>query len=165
MIQFTLGCILLALTLFFGGKELLNNNSMIERTQQDVISAESAFNRAQATKNRYQNVQNIALLKTANLKSNLSNQLSINDSKHLFDLKEETEGTTNKVLSATEFTVTGFDTFANIFTMLSDLEKLKGIEVKNVCFNCKINSEKLTQGLNDVSFKIEGRAFIYEQAN
>lgn len=164
MIQFTLGCILLALTLFFGGKELLNNNSMIERTENDVRSAENSFNRAQSTKNRYQNVQNIALLKTANLKANLSNQLSINESKHLFELKEA-ENSSSKVLTATDFTVTGFDTFAHIFTMLSDLEKLKGIEVKNVCFNCTINSEKLTQGLNDVSFKIEGKVFIYEQAN
>ena len=164
MIQFTLGCILLALTLFFGGKELLGNNDMIEKTQKDVERAESTYNRAVKTKTRFENVKDIALLKNAELKSNLANQLSVNDSKHALDLKEQEGQSSRKVLTSTTFSLYGYDTFAQVFTMLSDLEKIKGIEVQNVCFNCEITAEKLTKGLNDVSFKIEGKAFIYEEA-
>lgn len=159
MIQFTLGCILLAMTLFFGGKELLANNDIIENRTRTLTSQESKVSRASAVKVRFDAIQTDAILYSTEIKANLLNQLNIDENKYKFNLVE-TE-VKDKVLGVYTFDLVGFDKFSKVFALVSDIEKIKGLELLDVCFNCDVEDDKLTQRESEIGFKIKGKAYVY----
>lgn len=161
MIQFTIGCILLALTVFFGGKDLLNNNDIIKNTNRSVEQEESKLNKAKSIQNRFLSIKGSAILKSAEVKVNLINQLNINESKYNFTFSESEDNT--KVLTTNSYDIAGYDSFGNIFNLISDIEKIKGLEIESICFNCEFDDEKLLKGLNEVGFKVKGKAYVYNE--
>lgn len=159
MIQFTLGCILLALTLFFGGKEIMANQDMIENRNRSVTSQEDKVTRAANVKQRFEAIKEDAILFSDETKTNLLNQLNIDENKYKFDLTEPDKK--DKVLTTYKFKVIGFDEFSSVFNLVSDIEKIKGLELADVCFNCDVDDDSLTQRESEIGFRIEGTAYVY----
>jgi len=161
MVQFTLGCILIALTLFFGGKDILSNHKMIENRERTLHSEENKIKRAGTIKQKYDAVKSNTLVYSTEAKSTLLNQLNIDESKYKFDLKEPEKA--NKVLSIYEINIVGYDSFSNIYALLSDIEKIKGLDILDICINCKIDDENLMKQPGEMGFKVKGKAYVYNQ--
>tara|TARA_Y100001960_G_scaffold326691_1_gene411553 strand:+ start:2028 stop:2519 length:492 start_codon:yes stop_codon:yes gene_type:complete len=159
MIQFTLGCILLALTLFFGGKEIMANQDMIENRNRSVNNQEDKVTRAANVKQRFDEIKEDAILFSDETKTNLLNQLNIDENKYKFDLTEPTQK--EKALTEYGFKIIGFDEFSSVFNLVSDIEKIKGLELADVCFNCDVDDDSLTQRESEIGFRIEGTAYVY----
>lgn len=161
MIQFTLGCILLAMTLFFGGKEVLSNNDVIKNRTNSLSSQENKVSRASSVKSKYEAIKNDTIVFSDDIKKNLINQLNIDEEKYVFNLTEPAVKT--KVLTIYTFDFEGFDSFPKIFSLVSDIEKIKGLQLLDVCFNCEVKNEKLIQRKPEIGFKIKGKAYVYNQ--
>ncbi|HAG52538.1 MAG TPA: hypothetical protein DCL21_02005 [Alphaproteobacteria bacterium] len=161
MVQFTLGCILIAMTLFFGGKDILANHKMLDNRERSLKSEESKIARATSIKQRYEAVKENTLIYSAEAKSTLLNQLNIDENKYKFDLKEPEK--TDKVLSIYEFDITGFDDFSNIYALVSDIEKIKGLDLLDVCFNCEVKDENLVRQQEEIGFNVKGKAYVYNE--
>lgn len=159
MIQFTLGCVLLALTIFFGGKEILANNDIIENRTRTVNSQEEKVYRANRVKENYTSIQEDTIKFSSGIKSNILNQLNIDENKYNFDLKEP--ASKNKILSIYNFEITGFDSFSKVFSLVSDVEKIKGLELVDICFNCDVDDDKLIQRELEIGFKVKGKTYVY----
>ncbi|PPR08614.1 MAG: hypothetical protein CFH44_00888, partial [Proteobacteria bacterium] len=74
MIQFTLGCILISLTLFFGGKDILANKDKVENRQRSLTQEEQRVERASTLKQRYVFAENNAVIFNDKIKETLINQ-------------------------------------------------------------------------------------------
>lgn len=159
MIQFTLGCILLALTIFFGGKEILANNNIVENRSRTVQSQEDKVYRANKVKEKYTLIQEDTIAFSTEIKSNIVNQLNIDENKYKFELKEPSSK--DKVLSVYDFDIIGFDKFSKIFNLISDVEKIKGLELVDICFNCDVKDDTLIQRESEIGFKVKGKAYVY----
>lgn len=161
MIQFTLGCILLALTLFFGGREILANNTVIENRTKSFETQESTVARAASIKAKYENIKDQTIILSDEIKQNLINQLNIDETKHSIVLTEPTAE--NKVLNSYDFTLEGFDNFSKVFNLVSDIEKIKGIHLNDVCFNCQIANKDLIKREAEIGFNIKGKVYVYKE--
>lgn len=159
MIKFTLGCILIALTIFFGGKELLANNNTINNRENALESQISKNKVAINEKAKYENIKSNAIIYSPEIKKNIINQLNINENKYAvtFDNIESPK----KVLTKYSFNVEGYDAFSEVFILISDIEKVSGLELVDICFNCKLTSTTLVQKDKEISFKIKGNVYVY----
>lgn len=159
MIQFTLGCVLLALTIFFGGSELLANNDSIANRERTLKSQERKVASAKAIKSKYETIKEQTIILSDDIKTNLMNQLNIDETKYSFILTEPEKK--DKVLTIYSFEIEGFETFPKIFNISSDVEKIKGLQLENVCYNCQINNKELVQKEGEIGFKIKGEGYVY----
>lgn len=162
MIQFTLGCILLALTLFFGGKEILANQDKIANRTKSLKQEEDKAKRGSDLKQRYSFAENNAVVYSDKIKENILNQLNINEDK--YELKfEQPEGKVGKVLASYTYTLEGYDSFSKVFSLVTDIEKVKGITVSNVCFNCEVSAENLRKRKDEIGFNVKGNVYVYSK--
>ncbi len=162
MIQFTLGCILISLTLFFGGKDILANKDKVENRQRSLTQEEQRVERASTLKQRYVFAENNAVIFNDKIKETLINQLNLDESKYDFKFQQP-EGKIGKVLASYDYTIEGFDSFSNVFSLLSDIEKINGLTVKDACFNCEIENDELKKSTDDIGFKVEGDIYVYSK--
>jgi len=159
MVQFTLGCILIVLSLFFGVKEIMSNEDIITNRTSQLNSEESRVLNSNKLKDKFEGKKSEAMLYSADLKNNLLNQLNIDESKYVFNL-DKTEKK-NQVIVSYKYRLNGYDSYTNVVSLFRDIEKIKGLFVDNICFNCDIITKKKKHKKEHISFKIEGSVYVY----
>lgn len=68
-----------------------------------------------------------------------------------------------KVISVYNYEIKGYDGYGEIFSLFGDIEKVKGLFINDMCLNCNIKTKQFKREGIDISFKIEGVAYVYNK--
>lgn len=161
MVQFTLGCVLMALSLFFGAKEIMSNNDIIANRESQLQSEERRVESSKAIKARFESQKQDTISYSVELKDNLMNQLNVDDKIYDFTLEESNEK--GQAITVHKYIIQGYNDYGKVFSLISEVEKIKGLFINKVCLGCKLETKKQKRELTDVSFKIEGNAYVYNE--
>lgn len=162
MIQFTLGCIIIALSLFFGGKEILSNKHILANKESSLRQQELKVTHFNKIKQKFEQKKSDSIIFSAKLRENILNQLNVDDRKFDFIFKEPEEKG-KKVIKAYKYTLQGFQEYGNILTLVGDLENLQGVSIAQISLNCSIETKHRKRKDTEISFKIEGVAYVYNE--
>lgn len=162
MIQFTLGCVLIALSLFFGGSEIMSNFDIIKNRTTQLSSEKMRVESSKSVKNNFESYKKDSISYSAELKENLISQLNIDDRFYDFSFADS-EDSKDKVLKSIHYTIKGYDNYAKVFSLIGDIEKLNGLFIDQTCLGCKIATKKVKRENSHISFKIEGEAYVYRE--
>jgi len=161
MVQFTLGCILIALSLFFGMSEIMSNKDIVDGRERELKTETARVEGSKKIKTKFEGQKEEVISYSADLRTNLLNQLNIDEGKYDFDLVEPKNK--KQVLVSYNYSIKGYDGYTNVISLLGDIEKIKGLFVDDICLNCMISTEKRKRDKKHLSFKIEGTAYVYNE--
>ncbi|MCP4355176.1 MAG: hypothetical protein GY793_06010 [Proteobacteria bacterium] len=159
MVQFTLGCVLIALSLFFGIKEIMSNSKITSNRSAEFITVKTKADSSRMLKSQVDRGKEGLISYSPKLKTNLINQLNIDDTKYDFELTPPED--LKKVIVSYKYVIEGYDRYTEAVSLLGEIEKVKGIYVEKMCLNCEVKTKNNSPEQDAISFKIEGDAYVY----
>jgi len=166
MVQFTIGLILIAISLIFGGVQFLENNTILQVQQKQLDQARSDKEAAGRFAKKIETIKEVTLRKGEDQKLNIERAIALPQRLEFrYTSEADANSPENQYFYRHNFEIAGITNFYTGLQLINKLENMNGFVIYSACFGCLTPPSGTEPAENEKMIQIKGTVYVYNPEN